>query len=205
MLARANEETDKIIHKDTDSVVEVTDRDGNAGYVISGGVSVEDDGTVSATDDTVMVKSADGTVRQIPAVELQFTAPATSRDDYAHRLQARMQVREDVPEPVAGIAFTDDDGIRHTVTGVDTAGNIVVSDDLGETTTISRDDYNYFMSNALDKLEEQAQAAGQAEVQPQESQPVAGPVTAGQPQNVEHSSTDVQGTGENVPAVEKKR
>ena len=203
MLARAYEETDNIIHKDTDSVVEVTDRDGNAGYVISGGVSVEDDGTVSATDDTVMVKSADGTVRQIPAVELQFTTPATSRDDYAHRLQARMQVRNDVPEPVAGIAFTDDDGIRHTVTGVDTAGNIVVSDDLGETTTISRDDYNYFMSNALDKQEEQAQAAGQAEVQPQESQPVAGPVTAGQPQNVEHSSTDVQGTGENVPAVEK--
>ncbi len=203
MLARANEETDNIIHKDTDSVVEVTDRDGNAGYVISGGVSVEDDGTVSATDDTVMVKSADGTVRQIPAVELQFTTPATSRDDYAHRLQARMQVRNDVPEPVAGIAFTDDDGIRHTVTGVDTAGNIVVSDDLGETTTISRDDYNYFMSNALDKQEEQAQAAGQAEVQPQESQPVAGPVTAGQPQNVEHSSTDAQGTGKNVPAVEK--
>lgn len=203
MLARAYEETDNIIHKDTDSVVEVTNRDGNAGYVISGGVSVEDDGTVSATDDTVMVKSADGTVRQIPAVELQFTTPATSRDDYAHRLQARMQVRNDVPEPVAGIAFTDDDGIRHTVTGVDTAGNIVVSDDLGETTTISRDDYNYFMSNALDKQEEQAQAAGQAEVQPQESQPVAGPVTAGQPQNVEHSSTDVQGTGENVPAVEK--
>lgn len=203
MLARANEETDNIIHKETDSVVEVTDRDGNAGYVISGGVSVEDDGTVSATDDTVMVKSADGTVRQIPAVELQFTTPATSRDDYAHRLQARMQVRNDVPEPVAGIAFTDDDGIRHTVTGVDTAGNIVVSDDLGETTTISRDDYNYFMSNALDKQEEQAQAAGQAEVQTQESQPVAGPVTAGQPQNVEHSSTDVQGTGENVPAVEK--
>ena len=203
MLARANEETDNIIHKDTDSVVEVTDRDGNAGYVISGGVSVEDDGTVSATDDTVMVKSADGTVRQIPAVELQFTTPATSRDDYAHRMQARMQVRDDVPEPVAGIAFTDDDGIRHTVTGVDTAGNIVVSDDLGETTTISRDDYNYFMSNALDKQEEQAQAAGQAKVQPQESQPVAGPVTAGQPQNVEHSSTDVQGTGENVLAVEK--
>jgi hypothetical protein len=203
MLARANEETDNIIHKETDSVVEVTDRDGNAGYVISGDVSVADDGTVSATDDTVMVKSADGTVRQIPVVELQFTAPATSRDDYAHRLQARMQVRDDVPEPVAGIAFTDDDGIRHTVTGVDTAGNIVVSDDLGETTTISRDDYNYFMSNALDKQEEQAQAAGQAEVQPQESQPVAGPVTAGQPQNVEHSSTDVQGTGENVPTVEK--
>ena len=203
MFARANEETDNIIHKDTGSVVEVTDRDGNAGYVISGGVSVEDDGTVSATDDTVMVKSADGTVRQIPAVELQFTSPATSRDDYAHRLQARMQVRNDVPEPVAGLTFTDDDGIRHTVTGVDTAGNIVVSDDLGETTTISRDDYNYFMSNALDKQEEQAQAAGQAEVQPQESQPVAGPVTAGQPQNVEHSSTDVQETGENVPAVEK--
>ena len=203
MLARANEETDNIIHKDTDSVVEVTDRDGNAGYVISGGVSVEDDGTVSATDDTVMVKSADGTVRQIPAVELQFTTPATSRDDYAHRLQARMQVRNDVPEPVAGIAFTDDDGIRHTVTGVDTAGNIVVSDDLGETTTISRDDYNYFMSNALDKQEEQAQAAGQAEVQPQEYRPVTESATAEQPQNVEHSSTDVQGTGENVPAVEK--
>lgn len=203
MLARAYEETDNIIHKDTDSVVEVTDRDGNAGYVISGGVSVEDDGTVSATDDTVMVKSADGTVRQIPAVELQFTTPATSRDDYAHRLQARMQVRNDVPEPVAGIAFTDDDGIRHTVTGVDTAGNIVVSDDLGETTTISRDDYNYFMSNALDKQEEQTQAAGQAEAQPQEYRPVTESTTAEQPQNVEHSSTDVQGTGENVPAVEK--
>lgn len=203
MLARANEETDNIIHKDTDSVVEVTDRDGNAGYVISGGVSVEDDGTVSATDDTVMVKSADGTVRQIPAVELQFTTPATSRDDYAHRLQARMQVRNDVPEPVAGIAFTDDDGIRHTVTGVDTAGNIVVSDDLGETTTISRDDYNYFMSNALDMQEEQTQAAGQVEAQPQEYRPVTESATAEQPQNVEHSSTDVQGTGENVPAVEK--
>lgn len=198
MLARANEETDNIIHKDTDSVVEVTDRDGNVGFVMGGGVAVAEDGTVSATDDTVMVKSADGTVRQIPAVELQFTTPATSRDDYAHRLQARMQVRNDVPEPVAGIAFTDDDGIRHTVTGVDTAGNIVVSDDLGETTTISRDDYNYFMSNALDKQEEQTQAAGQAEAQPQEYRPVTESATAEQPQ-VEEQAAAVP--GQNVPPM----